>query len=270
MKKRWISTGLLLLIGVVFVYPFLWMLFSAFKSNQEIFRPLQLLPKIFDPGYFRTLFFGDRIPFYSAYSNSLFIALVQALGAVVVSSMAGFVLARYRFPGRQVLFLAAILVILIPRQVLALPLTGWLVKLNLNDSLWGVILPGMVSGLGIIFFREIFRKVPREYLEIARLEGASEFRVYRTLLPLVASALLAYGLIHFILAWHEHLIPLMVLDSESNLTLPLVLNRINDPVTHTPKALVMAASSLIILPTALLFALLYRHFKSALADLLVH
>ena len=201
-------------------------------------------------------------------ANSLAVALVQAAGAVVLTSLAGYAFARHSFAGRRRLFLLALVMIVIPQNALAVPLFTWLHALGLSDRLLGVILPGMVSGLGILYFTQVFRQVPDELVDAARLAGASELRVYLTLLPLVRSALISFGLIHFILAWHEHLIPLLVLSTAEKQTLPIALASLYGSSLRFPFAVLMAASTLAVLPTALLFMLLHRRFKSALSEIL--
>ena len=269
-RPSFAATLLLASAGVVFVYPFAWMFCSAFKANHEIFRPLQLLPQSFDPQYFTQLFNGHWFPFWHVLANSLVVALVQAAGAVALTSLAGYAFARHSFAGRRWLFLLALVVIVIPQNALAVPLFTWLHTLGLSDRLLGVILPGTVSGLGVLYFTQVFRQVPDELVDAARLAGASEFRVYLTLLPLVRSALISFGLIHFILAWHEHLIPLLVLSTAEKQTLPIALASLYGSSLRFPFAVLMAASTLAVLPTALLFMLLHRRFKTALSEMLSH
>jgi sn-glycerol 3-phosphate transport system permease protein len=267
------SLGALLVLAAgafLFVYPFLWMTLSAFKSNMEIFRPRQLWPESWNGEFFVQLWRGDWFPFGSAFLNSLLAAAGQAAGAVLLTSMAGYVFGRHEFRGRRWWFMLSLVVIVIPPQVLAIPLFLWVNRLGLMDSLWGVVLPGTVSGLGILYFTQVFRQMPRELIESARMEGASEFRVYRTLLPLIRSALLSFGLIQFILAWHQHLIPLLILNSPDKQTLPLALAGLYGSSLRFPYAVLMAGSTMTVLPTMVLFAVLYRRFKSSLADLLVH
>jgi ABC-type glycerol-3-phosphate transport system permease component len=269
-RISWLATLAVAAACVLFCYPFLWMFLSAFKDNREIFRPLQLFPGAFDPQYYRQLFSGQWISFGQVFANSLVVALVQAAGTVAVTSLAGYVFARNRFPGRGVLFAIALVVIVLPPQTLAIPLFAWVNQLGLVDHLSGVILPGLVSGLGLLYFTQVFRQVPDDLVNAARLAGASEFRVYLTLLPLVSSALLSFGLIQFILAWHEHLVPLLVLSSVETQTLPIALASLYGSSLRFPYAVLMAASSLILLPVALLFVLLHRRLQTALAELLAH
>lgn len=268
MKTRVAATIVLGLVSLLFAYPFVWMMLGCFKSNPEIFKPLQLLPKAWDFEHARRLLGSEWFPFWRTLANSAIVAGGQALGAVVLTAAAGFVFAKHQFRGKTPLFIGAMLVILIPQQILAVPLFTWLNELGLVDKLAGAMLPGMVSGLGIIFFTQIFRQVPDDLLHVARLEGASEARVFLLLLPLIAPALVSFGLIHFILAWHQHIVPLMVLSSEENRTLPLAIASLYGSSLRFPYAALMVGSTIGLLPPVLLFALCYRHLKSALADLL--
>lgn len=269
-RKSGIATLALVVLAVFFFYPFFWMFLAGFKTNREIFRPLEVWPENMDPQYYGQLFGGDWIPFLRVFANSLIVALGQAAGAVVLTSLAGYVFARHRFFGSKVLFILSVVIIVIPQQVLAVSLFTWVNTLHLNNHLFGVILPGMVSGLGIIYFTQVFRQIPGELIESARLAGASEFRIYQTLLPLISASLLSFGFIQFILAWHEHLIPLLVLSSQDRQTLPLALASLYGSSLRFPYAVLMAASTLTILPPVILFCLICRRFKSSLSELLIH
>jgi ABC-type glycerol-3-phosphate transport system permease component len=269
-RTSWIATLLLLAAGIVFIYPFVWMFFSAFKDNKEIFHPMQLLPSAWSPQYYKQLFSNEWIPFWRVFRNSLVIATVQSIGTVLLTSLAGYVFAQHRFRFQSLLFVASLAIIVLPQQALAIPLFSWLNDLKLVDSMWGVVLPGIVSGLGILYFTQVFRQMPRELVEAARLAGLSEFRVYWTLLPLCWSALLSFGLIQFILSWHEHLIPLLVLSSQDKQTVPIALASLYGSSLRFPFAVLMAASVITVLPTAILFAVMYRRFKTSLSEVLPH
>ena len=288
MIRRILSLLLLLLPFLLAVlYPFLWMVFGIFKTNYEFYQPLRLWPmKPLDTGYWsgiadtifpnefslqnvRGLLAGEfEVPFWDVFGNSLMVSLGQALGAVALSAMAGYAFARFQFRGKRTLFVLAIALILIPRQLFAVPLFSWVNALGLSDSLFGVMLPGVVTGLGVIYFTQVFRQLPEEYLQAARVCGAPELRVFLTMLPLVWPALLSYGMIHFILAWHEHLVPMYVLTTESQQTLPLALAKLYDVSQRTPQGVQMAASTFALIPTAVLFAVCYRKFKSSLSEML--
>lgn len=269
-RTSWSATILLLVAGIIFVYPFVWMFCSAFKPNKELFHPLVLFPSTWSLDYFKQLFKGDWIPFWHVFGNSILISFLESIGTVLLTSLAGYVFAQHQFKGRGLFFALSLVVIVLPQEALAVPLFSWLNDLKLIDSMWGVILPGVVSGLGILYFTQVFRQMPRELVEASRLAGLSEWRVYLTLLPLCWSALLSFGLIQFILSWHEHLIPLLVLSTQTKQTLPLALASLYGSSLRFPFAVLMAASTITVLPTAILFALLHRRFKSSLSEVLPH
>ena len=257
------------LAGLAFTYPFLWLFLSAFKTNKEIYQPLLLFPADFEWDAFAALFSGEYLDFPRYFLNSVWVSVAQALLAVIFTAGAGFAFAKLRFPYKRFLFLLAVLVILLPRQALAIPLLEWLAWLELNGSTWAVILPGIASGIGIVFFTQVFRQLPDELLDLAQVEGASTIRCYLTVLPLVAPALVTYGLIHFILAWQEHLFPLLLL-SDQNHTLPLGLAKLRDSSHRIPEAVAMAAATFTLLPVAVLFAVFYRKMRTALTELTLH
>ena len=265
----------LLLLGpflLAVLVPFLWMVLGIFKTNNEFFQPLgkAFFPVNYEWQNVNELLDGKWVPFWDVFGNSLVVSFGQALGAVTLSAMAGYAFARFTFSGKRLFFVSAVALILVPRQLFAVPLFSWVNEIGLSDSLFGVMLPGVVTGLGVIYFTQVFRQVPEEYLQAARICGATELRVFLTVLPLVWPALLSYGMIHFILAWHEQLVPMLVLTTETKQTLPLALAKLYDVSQRTPQGVQMAASTFAVIPTAVLFALCYRKFRSSLSDMLVH
>jgi len=286
--RRIVSTLLLAPFLLAVLYPFLWMVFGIFKTNHEFFQPLRIWPMkplnleywkgladTFFPNEFNfinihELVMGKWVPFWDVFANSMVSSFCQALGAVALSAMAGYAFARLKFKFKNVYFVFVLALILVPRQLFAVPLFSWLNILGLNDSIFGIILPGVITGLGVIYFTQVFRKIPAEFIQVARTCGASEFRVFLMLLSLIWPAILSYGMIHFVLAWHEHLLPMLVLSTESQQTLPIALAKLYDVSQRTPQGVQMAASTFSLIPTALLFALCHRKFKSSLSDMLVH
>ncbi len=262
-----LATGFLLLLCALFAFPFLWMVCATFKANPEIFKPFPLLPEEIHFRHYQALFSGEWIPYPRQFFNSLIIATGQTAMALMLSASAGFVFAKYNFAGKRALFALAVLVVLIPRQVMVLPIFTWMNVLGLLDGPWSVILPGAVSGIGILYFTQVFKRLPDELLDLARSEGATEYGVFFVSLPLVKPALVAYGLIHFILAWHEHLIPLVMLSSNLHMTAGVALSSLYGSSRNIPYGLLMAGSALTVLPTAMLYLVVQKHFKSSLSEL---
>lgn len=208
--------------------------------------------------------------FRKVFTNSLLVALLHCFGAVTLSATAGYVFAKIDFKGKKFFFTLAILVILIPKQALILPLFEWINFIGLSNSHAGIVLPGALNAIGLLFFTQIWKQVPDDLLDICRLEGASELRTFVHALPLISSALLSFALLDFIMSWNEHLLPLIVLQSPDKQTLPLALSQLMGASLGEPLAVIMAGATFTILPTLTLFALLYRRIKSSLADLHLH
>jgi ABC-type glycerol-3-phosphate transport system permease component len=265
--RRVAGLAALVAAAVVCGLPFVWMVLATFKDNPEVFRPLPLMPERFSFGHYRALLDGTWIPFPRQLLNSLLASSLQAVGALLLSVPAGFVLARYRFRGARALLTMGLLGVLVPPPVMALPLFAWLHRLGLVDTLAAIVLPGLASGLGLVYFTLVFRHVPEELCDLARSEGASEPRVFLTLLPMVRSQVAAFGLVLFVLAWHEHLLPLMVLGAPEARTVPVGLASLYGSATRLPYALLMVGGLLGVIPVALLFLALRRHLASALSEL---
>jgi ABC-type glycerol-3-phosphate transport system permease component len=261
------STAILVVLAVAFAFPFLWMLTAGFKHDAAIFNPFPLFPDGFDPKHYRDLLTGVWIPYPRQFLNSLFIAGAQTTLATTFACAAGYVFAKFNFPFKRTLFVCAVLTVLIPRQVMVLPLFTWMNDLGLLDTPWAVIFPGAATGIGLLWFTAVYHRLPDALPDMARTEGAGEYRVFFITLPLIRPALIAFALIQFTLAWQEHLIPLVMLFSTENLTVNIGLASLNAGSLRVPYGLLMAGCTLTLIPTALLFALAYRHFRTALGQL---
>ncbi len=266
-KTAWLCTLTLLLLCLLFAYPFLWMFFATFKDDPDIFTPFPLWPKTFSLAYYHELLNGKWIPYPLQFLNSLWIAFAETLGALLITVPASYVLGRFNFKGAKIIYALAVLVVLIPRQVMVLPLFLWMNSLHLLDKSAAVILPGMVSGIGIIYFTQVSKRLPKPLIDLARSEGASEYQIFFMCLPMLKPALFAYGLIHFVLAWQEHLIPLVMITTKENMTVSVALNSLYGGSMHMPYALLMVGSSLTLIPTTLLFLFLFKQFKTSLSEL---
>lgn len=261
------ATAGLTVLAAAFAFPFVWMLSAGFKADAEIFTPFPLFPDGFDPRHYRALLAGTWIPYTRQFLNSLFIAAAQTVLATSFACAAGYVFAKFDFRFKRTLFVLAVLTVLIPRQVMVLPLFTWMNDLGLLDTPWAVIFPGAATGIGLLWFTAAFHRLPDAIPDMARSEGAGEYRVFWIVLPLVRPALIAFALIQFTLAWQEHLIPLVMLFSPERMTVNIGLASLNAGSLRAPYGLLMAGCTLTLLPTALFFALAYRHFRTALGRL---
>lgn len=262
-----LSTALLAFPVVAFAFPFVWMLTAGFKQDAAIFDPFPLFPDGFDTQHYKALLEGTWIPYTRQFANSLFIAGSQTLLATAFSCAAGYVFAKFDFRFKRTLFILAVFTVLIPRQVMVLPLFTWMNDLGLLDTPWAVIFPGAATGIGLLWFTAVYQRLPSALPDMARSEGAGEYRVFLITLPLIKPALIAFALIQFTLAWQEHLIPLVMLFSTEHLTVNIGLASLNAGSIRAPYGLLMAGCTLTLIPTAVLFALAYRHFRTALGQL---
>ena len=162
------------------------------------------------------------------------------------------------------MFGVAILVILVPKQALAVPLFEWMAWLGWQGELWSLALPGVASGLGVISLQ--VSQSADELIDLAKVEGLNPVRTFATLLPLIAPALVTFCFLHFILSWQEHLLPLLMLDDE-NLTLPIALAKLRDSSHRIPESVGMAAATISLIPVVALFGLFFRKMKTALVGL---
>ena len=257
----------LVVVASFFAFPFLWLLLAPFKSDPELFRALPLLPERYTLDPFGALLDGRHIPFPRQLANSLAVASVQTALALALCAPAGYVFGQHRFRGKRALFALGVLGVVLPQQVLVLPLLSWFHELGLYDTLAAITLPGIASGLGLVFFTLVFARLPRELPDLARAEGASEGRVFLTLLGVVRPAVVSFAFVHFVLSWHEHLVPLVMAGSPATKTAPVALASLYGSTLRFPFGLLMAGSVLACIPPVALFWLVRRRFRSALAEL---
>ena len=260
----WKSLFSLLSIFIVLVLalPFFWMIFASFKTNIEIFSHQDFFPKEWNLKYYQ-MFFEHSHHFLDYFFNSFFISICQTTLALVLSIPCAFIFTYYSFKGKKTLLLIFLTLIFIPKQILALPFFEWMYTLNLLDNSTPIIFSGALSGIALLYFIQVFKKIPVSFIDSLRIEGVHEFRLLFYVLPSLKSSCIAYFFIHFILSWNEYLIPLLILQSQDKKTLVLSIGQISGNLRE-PYALIMIAGILAILPVSLLYFLTQKHFYSAL------
>ncbi len=246
-------------ICLVFLAPVLWAIFSAFQPPSSLFT----FPPSFDLQKlslvnFKAVFATGDVPRYAM--NSLIVATSSSLITVVASSMAGFALAKYRFLGRQFIFLIIISVLLIPLQVLMVPVFLILKTLGWINSLIGIIIPPAATATGTFMMRQYIIGIPDELLEAARIDGASDWKIYwRVIVPLSAPAIGAVGILSFTWRWNDYLWPLIVINNQQNFTLQLSLANLVG--TNTVEwGTLLAYASLAMIPVLIVFLSFQRYF----------
>ena len=178
---------LLLLGGIVMLMPFVYMLSGSFKLSHEIYE-LSLLPREPTLDNYRRLF--ERSDFPRWFGNSLLVGTATTLSVLFFDSLAGYTLAKFRFRGRYVVFIAILSTLMIPTEMLVLPWYSMARNFGWLDTYWGIAFPGLMTGFGVFLMKQFFEDVPDELLDAARLDGLNEFQVWlQVALPLVAPAL---------------------------------------------------------------------------------
>jgi len=266
-KKSRVATVLLhaaLVLGAAAtLFPLFWMITASLMPTGEANSdPPPLLPSRVTFEHYGELF--TRLNLGQAFFNSTLLATAVTLLSLFLNSMAGYAFAKLRFRGRGKIFGFLLAALVLPTQVAVLPLFLLLREMHLISSYWGVILPGMASIFGIFLMRQYALSIPDELLDAARIDGASEFRIYwEIVIPLCRPILVTLAIFTFLGTWNDFLWPLVVLTDQSRYTLPVALaNLFGEHVQDTE--LMMAGSVLTVLPVLLLFLFLQRHYIQGL------
>jgi multiple sugar transport system permease protein len=258
---------IILIVGIVYtLLPFLWMLGTSFKSATEIVRmPPTLVPENFTLSSYNTIFNDPRVPLARFYLNSIIVTFSIVAMVLFTSSLAGFVFAKYTFFGKNLWFTLILATMMIPFQVVMIPLYLVLVKLGITDSLLGLIVPGATSAFGIFLMRQFVESIPSELIDSARIDGASEFSIYsQIILPQMGAALATLGIFQFMGTWNDYLWPLIVITTTEKRTLPVMLTWYNSQ--HGARFdLTMAASVLVILPIVVIYFFFQRWIVRGIA-----
>jgi multiple sugar transport system permease protein len=260
--------GLYLVLGVGLVLmlaPFLWMLVSSLKPEAEIQRvPATWWPQAPSLDNYRELF--DRLDFPRFFANSTLVAVAVTAGNLVFCSMVGYALAKLDFAGKRLLFGLVLVMLMVPGVVTFVPLFVLVSNLGLVNTYPGLILPFLVTPLGVFLMRQFISGLPDELIEAARIDGAGEWRIFsRVIMPLCGPALATLGILTFLSSWNNFLWPLVVAQSEDRYTLPVALALYSIGQNATRYGLLLAGSVVIILPVIALFVALQRYFVQGIA-----
>jgi len=249
------------LIGLSFLFalPFLWQASASFKNSAQILEPgLNLIPESFKLDNYSRVF--DSVPFDSWFYNSLFITLLGTLGATFSSAFCAYGFAILRARGSNICFALALITIFIPFEALLIPEYILFAQLGWLNTPLPLIIPWCFGGgaFNIFLMRQFYKGLPRELIDAARVDGASEFRIFwRIMLPLTVPALTVVAVFHFIFLWNDFLRPLIYLTDVNETTLPVGLSGFLSRFSRQ-WAILMAGSFMALLPIVVLFAVAQR------------
>lgn len=201
----------LLIVAALMLFPFVWMLLSSFKTTKEIVAiPPTWLPHDFTSTGYQQIF--TRLPIARNFLNSVIVCTVTTATACFTASIAGFVFAKYRFRGKEFLFYCLIATMMVPIAVLVLPLYSLFTSINLQNTYVALVLPLAVNGFGIFLLRQFMESIPDEMLAAARIDGASEWMIFRMIaLPLNLSPLAGVAVFTFLTNWNQFYWPLVII-----------------------------------------------------------
>ncbi|MDR2553770.1 MAG: carbohydrate ABC transporter permease [Treponema sp.] len=236
--------------------PFFFMLISSFKPGQELMRfgiNLKIDTGVMNINNYRLLFTEAEGIYFRWYLNSALIAFVQTVLSIGFSSMVGYGLAVYRFRMRGLVFALVMIVMMVPVEILLLPLYKLMINLRLYNTYAGIILPYAVSPFAVFFFRQYLAGIPRDYVDAARIDGCGEFRIYgRIMLPLMTPAIGAMTILQAMGSWNAFVWPMIVTGAREMMTLPVGLQTMITPYGNNYNML-MPGAVLAVIPIAVIF-----------------
>lgn len=259
----WLIHILLCFIVLVCVFPILWMCLIAFKDPSESLTGFHSLV-VQSPTFSNFIRLTKLIPIAQNTFNSTFTTLMGTVTSLFFCSLAGFAFAKYKFPGRNFLFYFLLATMLVPAEVGAVPLFIIMKKVNLINSLWSLIIPKIATAIGIFYMNQYISDVPDELIEAARIDGCTDFQIYwKVILPIIKPALASWGAVTLISRWNDFFWPLLFLRKQAKYTLIVTISLL--PISEglsTPWPVIMAGTTLVIIPIIVLYLILERFQKA--------
>lgn len=256
--------GLIIAVAAT-VIPFVWMFLGSVKTQSELIRrPPTWIPETFTWDNFGAWF--GRLHIQTFFANSLIVAVFTVLGTLLFCSMVGYALAKLEFAGKNILFVLVLITLMVPGVVTFVPLFVVVSKLGLVSTYPALILPFLAGPLGVFLMRQFIKEIPDSLIEAARIDGASELRIFaRIVLPLCGPALATLAILTFLGSWNNFLWPLVVAQTEDMYTLPIALSLYSVGQNSTNYGVLLAGSVLVITPVLLLFIGLQKYFIQGIA-----
>ena len=265
-KTNHIATVLLILFFILVVaitlMPLFLLLCSSFRPGSDLMR----YGLNFDIDWanvnldnYKLLFSGENA-YFSWYKNSLLVTVIQVVLALTLSSCVGYAFAMYDFKFKNLIFTCVLLVMMVPTEVIILPLYQLIIGMGLVDNIFGIIIPYLVIPMLIFFFRQYLSGIPRDFLDAGRVDGCSEYGIFaRIMVPLMKPSFAAMGIYQGMQSWNNFLWPMIVMRTNSKLTLPVGLQSLMSPYGNNYDILI-AGACFAIIPILILFACFQSYF----------
>ncbi len=269
-KSKKLQPGRILVYAILIIgafaalFPFIWMILTSFKGAAEAMRiPPTIFPETLRFENYTSI--TEKIPFFKIYGNTILSTTVTVMAQLVLCSMAAYAFARIEFPGRDMIFVLLLAVLMVPSTFFILPQYRIITKAGLLNSIPALFLPNLFSAMGTFLLRQFFMSLPRELEDAAIIDGCNRGQIFvKIMLPLVKPGLITLGILTFRFAWNDLMWPLIVNTSTDKMTLSAALSYLQGQyVTDTPG--VMAGALMSVIPIIVLFAIFQKQFIEGVA-----
>lgn len=263
MKKRKMNAIILYatlsILALIFILPIIWIIICSFKSPSELYKwPPSLIPKQPTVSNFITAFEKGNFGLY--FYNSAFVAIVATIITVIINTMAGFALAKYKFKGNTFLLIAFISTLMIPLEVIMIPIFSIVKSVGLYNNIWGLIIPAAATPTGLFIMRQYLLSVPDELLEAARIDGSSEWHIFwNIIVPISKPAMSVLAIFSFMWRWNDFLWPLIVISDPKKYTIQLAISNFMGEFNVDWNSL-LAMSVVSMIPVLIIFLIFQKQF----------
>ena len=253
-------------LAMITLLPFVSIFLASLRPGTEIMRQgigLNIDTAVMSFKNYAYLFSGET-QYFTWFRNSIVITLVQTVSTLLVSAFVGYGFAMYEFKFKNTLFACVLIIMMIPIEIIMLPLYQLIIKMGLIDNIWGIILPFIAGPLPIFFFRQYLSGIPKDFLDAARIDGCTEIGIFlRVIMPMMKPSIAAMAIFLGMNSWNNFLWPMIVLSSSSKLTLPIGLNSLITPYGNNYDVLI-AGAVFSVVPVVILFLLFQKYFISGM------
>lgn len=258
-KTQALIYAICVLISAIFLFPICWIILSSFKNGSELFRfPPTFFPEV--PTIENYVLALQKGNFALFFKNSTFVAIISTVVTIIINTMAGYAFAKYDFKGRDAIFICFISMLMLPLEVLMIPIFQVVKALGMYNSFWGLIIPPAATPAGVFLLRQYFLTVPDDLIEAARIDGASETGIFvRLMLPIAKPAMSVLAIFSFMWRWNDFMWPLLVIRDTEKYTLQLALANFNGQFTVDWNSLI-AMSVITMIPVLIVFLIFQRQF----------
>lgn len=253
----------LILFTAVYLVPILWMILSSFKADSELFAyPPKLLPSQFSLENYTDAW--NRGDFGLYFKNTTIVAVTATVLTVVINTMAGYAFAKYKFKGSTAIFMMFLATMMLPLEVLMIPIFQVVRTFHLYNNFWGLIIPSAATPAGVFLVRQYFLTIPNEIMESARIDGASETKIFlRLMIPLAKPVMSVLAIFAFLWRWNDYMWPLVVIRDTKKYTVQLALANFSGQYAVDWGSL-LAMSVLTMIPVLIIFLIFQKQFMKGM------